>query len=79
MRPATEGTDIISMNGARDAHIRLESDEDGTTITIDVFNSSVQDPNLAHVESERFDASPSGAAEATEFLRSWGFAQEILW
>ena len=43
------------------------------SIYVDVFNSKAKNATKAHVESESFPLSPTGAREPTDFLAGYGF------
>ena len=69
-RPHLDSTDR-----KHDAHVRTEPSpgEKKRSIYVDVFNSKVKNATKAHVESESFPLSPTGAREATDFLAGYGF------
>ena len=73
-----EGTDLHSEDGKFDAHIRAEKDPEGVhQITVDVFDSRVRDNNRAHVDSELFDNTNQGAADAEDYLLGYGFRYRV--
>jgi len=73
VRPTAEGTDV---QGTRyDAHVRLE---DPDTISIDVFDARVDDPNEAHVESQTFPASEDGKSALSDYLSDLGIEVRVL-
>jgi hypothetical protein len=76
--PTAAGQDLTSTDGKRDAHIRIEEQEyvpgtKGTMICVDVFDSSVFDPNEAHMDSFCTPWGNLGAGEMTDFLKGYGF------
>lgn len=64
---------------AKDAHVRIEAYRQiGTNLFIDVFDTTIEDPNEAHLVSEAFPWSDQGADEATRFLQGHGFKVAIM-
>ena len=77
--PARMGRDLYNKDGTLDAHIRIESyKEIGTDIYVDLFDSSIEDANEAHITSESFQYEASGATQATEFLQENGFRVAVV-
>jgi hypothetical protein len=73
--PNAKGRDLESKDRKYDAHIRTEALAPGESrvIFVDVFLSAITDANKAHVESQFFALSKTGAAEAADFLKGYGF------
>ena len=72
--PTVEGEDLENVIRTRDAHVQLEDDE----ISVDVFDSMVDDPGTAHVDSDSFPNTREGAEGATEYLRSFFFDVRVV-
>ena len=77
--PTRSGRDLDSNDGTRDAHIRIERyKEVSTDIYVDIFDSTVKDPNKAHKVSETFPWTDEGADQATRFLQKQGFRTAVM-
>lgn len=76
--PAKKGTDLESTDKKYDAHVRLEEAGGELLILVDVFDSAVKRANSAHVNSDLFPVTPSGAKEATDYLREYGFDVRVV-
>ncbi len=76
--PTKKGTDLESADQKYDAHVRLEKAGGEWLIFVDVFDSTVKRANPAHVDSDSFPVTASGAKEATDYLREYGFDVRIL-
>ena len=76
--PTAKGTDIYSTDKKYDAHLRLEKAGGEWLIFVDIFNSAVKSANAAHVDSDSFAVTASGAKEATDYLREYGFDVRIV-
>lgn len=74
VRPTRRGMDLTNLTETRDAHVRILDD----AISVDVFDSTVEDHDDAHLESEEFSNTDEGAMEATEFLRSFAFDVKVV-
>ena len=59
---------------ATTVHIRREGDR----ITADVFDNSIKDNDEAHITSESFPYTESGARQATEFLKGEGISTRLV-
>lgn len=77
VRPTTKGADLSNKDSSLDAHIRTEKQAGKCVITVDLFDSTEEDPDAAHVESEAFGASKKGAKDAEAFLRDNGFSVTV--
>lgn len=77
VRLTEEGVDLVNITRTRDAHVRLDDSPEGREIFVAVFDSSFKDPNEGYIESEAFRVTRPGAAEATEFLRSFAFDVKV--
>ena len=58
---------------ATTVHIRREGDR----ITADVFDSKSKDNDAAHITSEAFPYTESGAKQVTEFLKGEGVSKTL--
>ena len=76
--PTKKGTDLESTDKKYDAHARLEEAGGEWFIFVDVFDSAVKRANPAHVDSDSFPTNASGAEEATDYLREYGFDVRIV-
>jgi hypothetical protein len=77
--PTSEGKDLDNANETIDGHIRLETyKHTGTKIYVDLFDSGIRDPSRAHITSEIFPYTKTGARESTRFLRDNGFQAEVM-
>ena len=77
--PTRRGKDLQNSVQDRDAQIRIETYKQiGTNIFIDVFDSTIQDHDEAHLVSESFLWSEQGADEATRFLQKYGFRIAVV-
>ena len=76
--PTKKGTDLESTDKKYDAHVRLEKAGGEWLIFVDIFNSGVKSANAAHVDSDSFAVTASGAKEATDYLREYGFDVRIV-
>jgi len=70
--PNPRGTDFRDALHDLDGHVRLELVQRVPHIFVDLFRTSVQDPDQAHVGSEFFPADDAGARDATEWLQEQG-------
>lgn len=75
--PNSNGTDVESDDHIYDGHVRVERSGKTRALVIDVFRSSLRDPEAAHVESESFPLSQDGTVAATGFLEGYGFRVTI--
>lgn len=77
--PTEEGVDITSPLKSHDAHVRLERDPDGKVVVcVDVFDTSIENANEAHLESRCEPDNEAGAAALSDWLRDeWGFYVRI--
>ena len=73
VRPTRQGLDLENVTRTRDAHVRLDVGREGREIFVAIFDSSFKDPVEGYIESDAFRVTRQGAAEATEFLRSFAF------
>ena len=64
-----KGTDLETTDKKYDAHVRLEMRGEEWLIFVDVFDSAEKRANAAHMDSDSFPVNPSGAKEATDYLR----------
>lgn len=55
-------------------HVRREGDR----ITADVFDNSIKDNDKAHITSESFPYTESGAKQATEFVKGEGVSKTLV-
>ena len=55
-------------------HVRREGDR----ITADVFDSKSKDNDAAHITSEAFPYTESGAKQVTEFLKGEGVSKTLV-
>jgi hypothetical protein len=77
--PTRRGRDLQSAVQERDAHVRIEAYRQiGTNIFIDVFDSTIGDPDEAHLVSEAFPWTDQGAEGATRFLQEYGFRVAVM-
>ncbi len=76
--PTRAGRDIDSADGKLDGHIRIETYEGETQIYLYLFDSSVRDPNQAHLQSKAFSWTDEGADETTKFLQGKGFRVAVV-
>lgn len=73
LRPTPRGTDLTSIDLAHDAHVRIETVAGSRLLMVDIFRSTVEDADEAHVASETFPPSPRGHRDASSFLREFRF------
>lgn len=79
MIPTRAGRDIQNQDNTVDGHIRIETYKKiGTEIYVDLFDSAIEDPTDAHIESQSFDHTDEGARDATEFLQGKGFSVVVM-
>jgi hypothetical protein len=71
--PTEKGRDLDSTDGKRDAHLRLERQDGRVVVCADVFDSTVANPNEAHLDSDCESWGNLGAGQITDFLRGYGF------
>jgi len=72
--PTQKGEDLESKNGEKDAHISRSTYKFiADAIYIDVFDSTIENPDMAHIKSESFPCTGGGARTATDFLKGHGF------
>ena len=76
--PTKSGTDLESIGKKYDAHVRLEEVDGEWLIHVDVFDSAFKRANAAHLDSDSFSVTASGAKEATDYLRDYGFDVRIV-
>lgn len=76
--PNKKGTDLYTKDDSYDAHIRLEKLNGELQMIIDVFDSKIEDPSAAYVESRNFLNNEEGSTEAMEFLRKFGLSYKII-
>nr|WP_276977738.1 hypothetical protein [Ferrimicrobium acidiphilum] len=76
--PTKLGADLESTDKRYDAHVRLEEGGGELLILVDIFDSRRRQPNAAHLESDNFPVSATGANEATLYLRDYGFDARVL-
>lgn len=77
--PTRTGKDLESADGKKDAHIRIETYKQlGTNIFVDVFDSAIENADMAHLTSRVFRWNDEGAGEATRFLQKTGFRVAVL-
>lgn len=58
---------------ATTVHVRRE----GSMITADVFDNSIEDNEEAHINSESFPYTESGAKQVTAFLKGEGISKTL--
>jgi len=71
---STKGQDVKSSDGKHDGHVRLEDGE----IAVDIFDTTVDDPDEAHVTSDSFSNSTIGRNQAKDFLREYGIRVKFV-
>ncbi|MHB1909276.1 MAG: hypothetical protein ACYCQJ_10475 [Nitrososphaerales archaeon] len=83
--PTREGCDIYTRDKRFDGHIRLEKQGSRLVIAIDVFDSKIDDPKDAQIDSVSFLNSDEGTKRAEEYLRkgtyetvAFGFDYKIM-
>lgn len=76
--PTAGGTDFEERKLHIDGQVRLERFRGSLQILVDLFASDIQDPSRAHIASEVFPATPSGASQATRWLHEEGVSLTVL-
>jgi hypothetical protein len=71
-----EGIDIIC--DQYDAHVRLEESDGQMMVFVDVFHRDIEDPDEAYHDTEAFELSQSGVAEANDYIQDLGFKHKFV-